>query len=78
MKKLCQYISKYMGVPAAKRKAVSIEVGMQNSGLASSLPKFYTFPSKDAKERILYNNFTRVDQEVRDMIREIQAFKVKK
>ena len=42
------------------------------------LPKFYTFPSKDAKERILYNNFTRVDQEVRDMIREIQAFKVKK
>ena len=41
------------------------------------LPKFYTFPSKDAKERILYNNFTRVDQEVRDMIREIQAFKVK-
>ena len=42
------------------------------------LPKFYTFPSKDAKERILYNNFTCVDQEVRDMIREIQAFKVKK
>ena len=41
------------------------------------LPKFYTFPSKDAKERILYNNFTRVDQEVRDMIREIQVFKVK-
>lgn len=41
------------------------------------LPKFYTFPSKDAKERILYNNFTRVDQEVRNMIREIQAFKVK-
>ena len=41
------------------------------------LPKFYTFPSKDAKERILYNNFTRVDQEMRDMIREIQAFKVK-
>ncbi|MBQ8273955.1 MAG: type IV secretory system conjugative DNA transfer family protein [Bacteroidaceae bacterium] len=41
------------------------------------LPKFYSFPSKDAKERILYNNFTRVDQEVRDMIREIQAFKVK-
>ena len=41
------------------------------------LPKFYTFPSKDAKERILYNNFTRVDQEVRDMIREIQTFKVK-
>ena len=41
------------------------------------LPKFYTFPSKDAKERILYNNFTRVDAEVRAMIKEIQSFKVK-
>ena len=29
------------------------------------LSKFYTFPSKDAKERILYNNFTRVAAEMR-------------
>ena len=41
------------------------------------LPKFYTFPSKNAKERILYNNFTRVDAEVRAMIKEIQAFNIK-
>ncbi|MBO4263104.1 MAG: bile acid:sodium symporter family protein [Bacteroidales bacterium] len=30
-------IGAMLGMPAAKRKAVSIEVGMQNSGLASSL-----------------------------------------
>ena len=30
-------IGTVLGLPAAKRKAVSIEVGMQNSGLASSL-----------------------------------------
>ena len=41
------------------------------------LLKFYTFPSKDAKERILYNNFTRADAEVRAMIKKIQSFKVK-
>lgn len=62
MKKLCDYISKYMGVMVLvvilhnlcglslgyiigrllnlsepKKRAISIEVGMQNSGLASSL-----------------------------------------
>lgn len=41
------------------------------------LPKSYTFPSKDAKERILYNNFICVDAEVCAMRKEIQAFRVK-
>lgn len=36
------------------------------------LPKFYSFPSKDAKERILYNNFAKVNSEVNDMIKTIQ------
>ena len=36
------------------------------------LPKFYTFDSPDAKERTLYNNFNRIDQEVKDMITVIQ------
>ena len=36
------------------------------------LPKFYTFPSVDARERILYANFERVNQDVKDMILEIQ------
>lgn len=36
------------------------------------LPKFYTFKSVDAKERTLYNNFNRIDQEVKDMILTIQ------
>ena len=30
------------------------------------LPIFYNFKSTDAKERILYNNFNRIDQEVKD------------
>ena len=39
-------IGTVLGLPAAKRKAVSIEVGMQNSGLASSLATlhFATYP----------------------------------
>ena len=36
------------------------------------LPKFYDFGSVDAKERILYNNFNKIDQEVKDMIRTVQ------
>ena len=36
------------------------------------LPKFYKFPSVDARERILYANFERVNQDVNDMILEIQ------
>lgn len=41
------------------------------------IPKFYNFPSKDAKERILYKNFVRVNQDVKDMINEISKFKTK-
>ena len=36
------------------------------------LPKFYDFKSTDAKERILYDNFNRIDQDVKDMIMTIQ------
>ena len=38
------------------------------------LPKFYDFPSVEARERILYANFLKVNQEVKDMIAEIQEF----
>lgn len=41
------------------------------------LPKFYTFKSREARERHLYNNFVRVNQDVKEMIAEIQKFKVK-
>jgi len=41
------------------------------------IPKFYNFPSKDAKERILYRNFVHVNQDVKDMINEISKFKTK-
>lgn len=41
------------------------------------IPKFYTFPSKDAKERILYQNFVSVNADVKEMTKTILMFKVK-
>ena len=41
------------------------------------LPKFYTFKSRDARERILYSNFVSVGQDVKDMIRDVLQYKVK-
>ncbi len=42
-----------------------------------SLPKFYTFKSRDERERILYKNFVQVGEDVKEMIQEIQKYKVK-
>ncbi len=36
-----------------------------------SLPKFYTFKSRDERERILYKNFVQVGQDVKAMIADI-------
>lgn len=36
------------------------------------LPKFYTFPSREKRERVLYKNFIPVCVEVKNMIAEIQ------
>ena len=36
------------------------------------LPKFYTFKSREERERILYKNFVQVGQEVKEMIKDIQ------
>lgn len=36
------------------------------------LPKFYTFPSREERERVLYKNFIQVGVEVKNMIAEIQ------
>ena len=41
------------------------------------LPKFYTFKSRDERERILYKNFVQVGEDVKSMIKEIQQYKVK-
>lgn len=41
------------------------------------LPKFYTFKSRDEWERILYKNFVQVGEDVKEMIQEIQKYKVK-
>ena len=37
------------------------------------LQKFYVFESPDAKERMLSQNFSRINQEVDDMIKHIQT-----
>ena len=41
------------------------------------LPKFYTFKSRDERERILYKNFVQVGEDVKAMIKTIQQYKVK-
>lgn len=41
------------------------------------LPKYYNFSSIEARERILYANFLKVNKEVKDMIAEIQEFNKK-
>ena len=41
------------------------------------IPKFYNFPSVEARERIRYANFLKVNKEVKDMIAEIQEFNKK-
>ena len=38
------------------------------------LPEFYHFESEEAKERILYSNFLRINAEVKSMITEMQEF----
>lgn len=41
------------------------------------LPKYYNFSSAEARERIPYANFLKVNKEVKDMIAEIQEFNKK-
>ena len=41
------------------------------------LPKFYTFKSRDERERILYKNFVQVGEDVKSMIKTILQYKVK-
>ena len=35
------------------------------------LPKFYTFSSKEARERILYANFIQVDRDIKQLLAEV-------
>ena len=35
------------------------------------LPKFYTFASKDARDRILYANFIQVDKDIKQLLAEV-------
>lgn len=42
------------------------------------IPKYYDFQSEDARERILYTNFERVNREVKEMVKKIQREFVKK
>ena len=47
------------------------EIAKEEAGYVE-LPKFYTFPSKEEHERVLYKNFLRVGIKVKTMIAEIQ------
>ena len=42
------------------------------------IPKYYEFDSTDARERVLYANFERINQEVKEMVEKIQKEFVKK
>lgn len=42
------------------------------------IPKYYEFESIDARERVLYGNFERINQEVKEMIGKIQKEFIKK
>lgn len=42
------------------------------------IPKYYEFDSTDARERVLYANFERINQEVKEMVGKIQKEFVKK
>ena len=54
------------------------EIGNEEKDYAKyPLPKFYKFPSVEAKERILYANFLKINKEVKDMISWIQEFNKK-
>lgn len=46
------------------------EIKKEESGYVA-LPKFYTFASKDARERILYTNFIQVDRDVKQLLDEV-------
>lgn len=35
------------------------------------LPKFYTFKSREERERILYKSFVQVGQDVKEMIKDV-------
>ena len=52
------------------------EIEKEESGYVPP-PKFYTFKSRDERERVLYKNFVQVGEDVKLMIKEIQQYKVK-
>ena len=54
------------------------EISKEESDYANyPIPQFYHFDSPEVRERILYSNFLQVNQDVKDMIREIQEFNKK-
>ena len=52
------------------------EIEKEESGYVP-LPKFYTFKSREERERVLYKNFVQVGEDVKLMIKEIQQYRVK-
>ena len=52
------------------------EIKKEETGYVPLL-EFYTFNSRDERERILYKNFVQVGEDVKEMKQEIQKYKAK-
>ncbi len=62
----------------AKQISIWITLAKKKKDYANyPIPKFYHFESPEARERILYGNFLKINKEVKDMIAEIQEFNKK-
>ena len=66
------------GNSTAKQISIWITLAKKKKDYANyPIPKFYHFESPEARERILYGNFLKINKEVKDMIAEIQEFNKK-
>ena len=62
-------------IGTARSNKVSVALGFQELPQLEAgyvpLPQFYTFPSKEERERILYRNFVQVGMDVKEMIKDV-------
>ena len=54
-----------------RRKKVENEEIKKEEAAYVPLPRFYTFKSREERERILYKNFVQVGQDVKEMIKDV-------
>lgn len=70
-------LDEHSGIGRVQDYKVLLQDGFRYEGDKSGgsgyvpLPKFYTFKSREERERILYKNFIQVGQDVKDMIADV-------